>query len=89
MFAGKVWPFSLKGTLAVRFQRQHQANAKRSQTDEVAKAGLNFLIIIWGNFTSSGEQTQGDDTSHICGANGLRLVSFKCYFCLSQSQSGW
>jgi hypothetical protein len=34
-----VWPFSLEGPLAVRFQRPHQANAMRSQTNDSAKAG--------------------------------------------------
>jgi hypothetical protein len=32
-------PFSLKGPWAVRFQRLRQANAMRSQIDDVAKAG--------------------------------------------------
>ncbi len=32
------WRFSLEGTRAVRFQRLHQANAMRSQTDDAAKA---------------------------------------------------
>lgn len=36
--------FSLKGTLAVRFQRPHQANEMRSQTDEAAKAGLDLCL---------------------------------------------
>jgi hypothetical protein len=40
-----VWLFSLKGTLAVRFQRPHQANVMRSQTDEAAKAGLDLVEL--------------------------------------------
>jgi len=39
-----LWPFSLKGTLAVRFQRLRQANAMRSQTDHSAKARVDFLV---------------------------------------------
>src|ERR1035441_4274846 len=39
-------PFSLGGIRAVRFQRLHQANALRSQTDGVAKAALT-LSTAW------------------------------------------
>jgi hypothetical protein len=39
-----LWPFSLKGTLAVRFQRLRQANAMRSQTDHSANVGLTLYV---------------------------------------------
>src|ERR1035441_7733739 len=38
-------PFSLGGIRAVRFQGLHQANALRSQTDDVAKAALTFVRL--------------------------------------------
>src|ERR1700730_15839684 len=37
-----LWPFSLKGTLAVRFQRLRRANAMTSQIDHSAKAEFTF-----------------------------------------------
>src|ERR1039458_3361988 len=38
-------PFSLGGIRAVRFQGLHQANALRSQTDDVAKAALTSVRL--------------------------------------------
>jgi hypothetical protein len=37
-------PYSLKGTLAVRFQQLGRANTRRSQTDDAAKSGLHFFV---------------------------------------------
>jgi hypothetical protein len=38
--------FSPEGPLAVRFQRLNQANALRSQADDSAKAGFDFLFNV-------------------------------------------
>jgi hypothetical protein len=51
-------PFSPEGKRAVRFQRLHQANAMRSQTDDKAK-GLDFCPLSETPFGASHKPVSG------------------------------